>query len=297
MSFDRLQKRIRARKNPVALTLGVPAEAVPPQLVRSSVDKLGPGPEAQADALLRFSTELMDALKDLVPAVILRVPYWEALGWQGLKALDQAAFHARELGLFVIADARRGDAGTAAFACGQAWLGKEGINADCLTVNAYQGSDAITPLLELCRAEDKCLLAVARTSNPSAGEVQDLVSGDRVVGQALGDLAERLGRDDPGELGYNSRVGAMIASPWPSDLRAMRKRMERAFLLLSAGGDGECSLDDAWYAFDKYGRGALIALEDAPSAWMKTSGGDYIQPARAAIENARDTIKQFITFL
>ena len=118
----------------------------------------------------------MDALSSLIPAVILRVPYWEALGWQGLKALDQAAFHARELGLFVIADARRGDANAAAAAYGRTWLGKDGVNADCLTVNAYQGSDAIEPLLELCRTEDKCLLTVARTSNPSAGEIQDLVS-------------------------------------------------------------------------------------------------------------------------
>lgn len=293
MSFDRLQTLIRTRKNPVALTLGVPMEAVPPQLVNASVDKHGPGAEAQADALLRFSTELMDALSGLVPAVILRVPYWEALGWQGMKALDQAAFHARELGLFVIADARRGDAGNAASACGRAWLGKEGVNADCLTVNAYQGSDAVDPLLELCSREDKCLLVVARTSNPSAGEVQELVSGDRVVGQALGDLAERLGRDNLGQLGY-SRVGAMVATPWPSDLRTMRKRWERTFLLLDASGDGACSLEDAWYAFDKYGRGALVALADAPAACPEV---DYIQPVRAAIENARDTIKQFITFL
>lgn len=293
MSFDRLQTLIRARKNPVALTLGVPMEAVPPKLASASADKLGPGAEAQADALLRFSTELMDALNGLVPAVILRAPYWEALGWQGMKALDQAAFHARELGLFVIADARRGDAGAAAFACGQAWLGREGVSADCLTVNAYQGSDAIEPLLALCQAEDKCLMVVSRTSNPSAGEVQELVSGDRVVGQALGDLAERLGRDSLGQTGY-SRVGAMVSTPWPSDLRATRKRLERTFLLLEAGGDGACSLEDAWYAFDKYGRGALIALSDTPAAQQS---GDYIQPVRAAIENARDTIKQFITFL
>lgn len=292
MSFDRLQKLIRARKNPVALTLGVPAETLPPQLVKVSVDKLGPGAEAQADALLRFSTELMDALHTLIPAVILRIPYWEALGWQGLKALDQAAFHARELGIFVIADARRGDAGEAAAACGSAWLGKEGVNADCLTINAYQGSDAVEPLLKLCREEDKCLLVMARSSNPSAGEVQELVSGDRVVGQALGDLAVRLGRDEPGELGYNSRVGTMLSTPWPSDLRSMRKRMERTFFLLSAGGDGECSLEDAYYAFDKYGRGALIALPPA-----QAEDGDYIQPVRSAIENARDTVKQFITFL
>lgn len=296
MSFDRLQKLIRTRKNPVALTLGVPTESIPPQLVKSSVDKLGHGTEASADALLRFSTELMDALSGLVPAVILRVPYWEALGWQGLKALDQAAFHARELGLFVIADARRGDANAAAAAYGQVWLGKESVNADCLTVNAYQGSDAIAPLLELCRVEDKCLFTVTRTSNSSAGEIQDLVSGDRVVGQAMGDLTGRLGQNDLGEMGY-SRIGAMISTPWPSDLRAMRKRLERAFLLLCAGGDGECALEDAWYAFDKYGRGALISLEGASSAWSASGADDYIQPIRAAIESARDTVKQFITFL
>lgn len=297
MSFDRLQKFIRAKKAPVALTLGVEPEAIPPQLVKASVDKFGPGPEAQADALLRSSLGLMDALEDLVPAVILRVPYWEAFGWQGLKALDQAVFHARELGLFVIADARRGDAGPAALACGRAWLGREGINADCLSVNAYQGSDAIKPLLELCRAEDKCLLTVARTSNPSAGEVQDLISGDRVVGQVLGDLAARLGQSEIGQMGY-SRVGAIIGTSWPSDLRSMRKRMEHTFFLLSAGGDGECSLEDARYAFDKYGRGALIAFAVAPRAWMSAgNGGDYVQAARTALKAAQDEIKQSVTIL
>ena len=296
MSFDRLQKLIRARKNPVALTLGVTAGDIPPRLVKASVDKLGPGVEAQADALLRFSVGLMDALGDTVPAVILRVPYWEAYGWQGLRALDQAAFHARELGLFVIADARRSDAGDASLAYAQAWLGSEGVDADCLTVNAYQGSDAISPLLEVCRTFDKSLLTVVRTSNPSAGEVQDLVSGDRVVGQALGDLAERLGQNDIGEMGY-SRVGALISTPWPSDLRAMRKRMEHTFFLLHAGGEGEGSLEDAWYAFDKYGRGALIAFDAASVAWKDSGSDDYAQATRSALERARDTVKQFITIL
>jgi len=288
MSFDRLQKLIRSKKCPVALTLGVEPEAVPPCL------RDGDGPEAQ----LRYAQGLIDALGDVVPAVILRVPYWEALGWQGMKALEQAARYAREKGLFVIADARRGDGGSAALAYGQGWLGKDGFDADCLTVSAYQGSGALEPLLPLCREVDKCLLALVRTDGPTAGEVQDLVSGDRVVCQVMGDLAQRLGKDNLGAMGY-SRVGAVVSTPWPSDLRALRKRWEQLFFLVSVETEGSCAVADARFAFDKYGRGALIAYDAPVRAWMDQggSGEDYADAARTALTAARDQIKQYVTIL
>lgn len=298
MSFDRLQKAIRAKKCPVALTLGTAPDGVPPQFAEAAQAKLGPGRQARADALLRFSLGLLDALGDLVPAVILRVPHWEALGWQGLQALERVSWYAREKGLFVIADARRGDAGDAAAAYGQAWLDKSGFSADCLTVSAYQGSDALVPLLERCRAEDRCLLALVHTANPSAREVQDLIAGDRLVCQVLGDLVRRLGREDVGEMGY-SRLGAVVGTPWPSDLRALRKRLEGVFFLLSAGDEGECALDDARFAFDGYGRGALIAYGGPVLAWKSSGGGgaDCVDAARAALTQARDAVKQYVTLL
>lgn len=292
MSFDHLQKLIRKRKNPVALTLGAVLRAVPPCL------RDGNGPEARAQAQLRYAQGLMDALGDLVPAVLLRVPYWEELGWQGMKALEQTVQYAHEKGLFVIADARRGDGGGAASAYGRGWLGREGFKADCLTVSAYQGSDTLEPLLSLCREEDKCVLALVRTAGAAAGEVQDLVSGDRVVCQVLGDLAQRLAGDEVGEMGY-SRVGAVVTTPWPSDLRSLRKRLDRLFFLVDVETEGGCALSDAHLAFDKYGRGALVAYDAPVRAWMENGGdgADYAGAARASLTAARDEIKQSVTLL
>lgn len=289
MSFDRLQKLIRSKKCPVALPLGVEPETVPPCLRGD-----GSGPEAQ----LRYAQGLMDALADVVPAVILRVPYWEALGWNGLKALEQAVGYAREKGLFVIADARRGEGGNAALAYGQGWLGQDGFNADCLTVSAYQGSAALEPLLPLCRETDKCLLVLVRTGGPTAGEVQDLVSGDRVVCQVMGDLAQRLGGNDVGAMGYG-RIGAVVSTPWPSDLRALRKRWEWLFFLVSVETEGACAIADARFAFDRYGRGALISYDAPLRAWMDRGGGgeDYAGAARTALTAARDGLKQYVTIL
>lgn len=260
MSFDRLQSLIKTTKCPLAV-------------------ELSPAGEETAETFLPFALTLTDILRGVVPALRLPLGGYLRLGWRGVKALEELLGHAREAGLFTILDATLCEAPASPL---------PGPEADCLLVSGYLGSDSLIPLLEKCREEDKCLFVLAHTPNPSAGELQDLVAGDRLVYQVVGDLALRLGKGDLGKLGY-SRAGIAVEGVYPSDLRALRKRWEHGFLLVS--GEAE----DVRFAFDRYGRGALVSTAE-PTAAARAAGGD---PA-AALERAkalRDELKQYITIL
>ena len=307
MSFDHLQDLIKAKKNPTVAGLDPKPEYVPPHILNASLGKYGETLEGAADAIYRFNIGLIDALCDIVPAVKPQAAFYERLGWQGMMVLQETIRYARAKGLFVIADAKRGDIGSTAQAYSEAWLGRTKVggnslaafDADCVTINGYLGSDGIDPFLETCRAEDKCLFTLVKTSNPSSGELQDMVAGDRVVYQVMGDLNARLSQEDIGVYGY-SRAGAVVGATYPSDLRSLRKRLEHTFFLVPGYGAQGGTAEDVRFAFDKYGRGAIVnASRSIMCAWQKTGheGQDFQDAARAAAEAMRDDIRQYVTIL
>ena len=307
MSFDHLQDLIKAKKNPTVAGLDPKPEYVPPHIRKASYDKYGETLEGAADAILQFNKGLMDALCDVVPAVKPQAAYYEKLGWQGMKAMEETIRYAREKGLFVIADIKRGDIGSTAQAYSDGWLGKTQVgdkllpafDVDCVTVNGYMGSDAINPFLETCRAEDKCIFTLVKTSNPSSSELQDMVAGDRVVYQVMGDLTQRLSKDDLGKYGY-TRAGAVVGATYPSDLRALRKRLEHTFFLVPGYGAQGGTADDVRCAFDKYGHGAIVnSSRGIMCAWQKTGGDgrDFAAAARNAALAMRDDIRQYVTIV
>ena len=307
MSFESLQDRIKAMKNPTVAGLDPKPEYVPPHILKASTDKFGENLEGAADAIWTFNKGLIDALCDVVPAVKPQSAYYERLGWPGMAMLEKTIRYAREKGMFVIADVKRGDIGSTAQAYAEAWLGKVQVgeavcpvfDADCVTVNGYMGSDAIEPFLDVCRAEDKCLFTLVKTSNPSSGELQDMVAGDRVVYQVMGDLSQRLGKGTEDKYGY-TKVGAVVGATYPSDLRALRKRLEHTFFLVPGYGAQGGTAEDVRFAFDKFGHGAVInASRSIMCAWKKTGldGRDYQDAARAAAVAMKNDIKRFVTIV
>jgi len=301
MSFDHLHKRIKARKCPLAVELGLSPGELPPQLLESAQAACSDPLEGAAQAVRTFDLELLEALAGLVPAVVFPLPAYEQLGWRGLRVLEEVIRRARELDLFVIVDAKAGDEGEAGRAYARAWLGKTNLGAaqavpfggDCLTVNGYLGSEALRSVLEVCREEDKCFFALVKTAGAGAGELQDMVAGDRLVCQVVGDLTARLERET-GQYGY-SRAGAVVAAAYPSDLRALRKRLEHTFFLVPGYAPGMAQ--DLRFAFDPYGRGALLtAAAPVALAWRET-GGDYREAAREAVRSLTGELRRYVTIL
>ena len=307
MSFDVLRDRIRELKNPTVAGLDPRIEYVPAHLQEESFAQFGQTLEGAADAIWKFNQGLIDALCDVVPAVKPQSAYYENLGWRGMAVMEKTIQYAREKGLYVIADIKRGDIGSTAAAYAEAWLGVTKVgetecpvfDADCVTLNGYMGSDAIKPFLDQCVARSKSAFILAKTSNPSSMELQDMVAGDRVVYTVMGDLIERWGKDTAGKYGYNA-LGAVVGATHPSVLKELRRRLERTFFLVPGYGAQGGTAADVRYAFDELGRGAIVnASRSIMCAWQKTGkeGMDYQEAARDAAIRMRDELKRYITIL
>ena len=307
MSFDVLQDKIKAKKNPTVAGLDARVEHVPPSILKKHMDRHGQTLEAAAGAVLEFDKGLIDALADVVPAVKPQSAYFEMLGWRGMKALEEVVAYAKEKDLFVIADVKRGDIGTTAAAYSQAWLGTTQVgdascpvfDADCVTLNGYMGSDSIKPFLNDCTQRDKCAFVLAKTSNPSSMELQDIVAGDRLVYTVMGDLIQRWGQGTEGKYHYQA-LGAVVGATHPSVLKELRYRLDKVFFLVPGYGAQGGTAADVRYAFDELGRGAIVnASRSIMCAWQKTGkdGADYQEAARAAAEKMRDEIRGYVTML
>ena len=307
MSFDILQDKIREKKNPTVAGLDARIEYVPAHIQKRSYEEFGETLAGAADAVWQFNRGLIDALYDVVPAVKPQAAYYENLGWAGMVTMEKTIRYAQEKGLYVIADIKRGDIGTTATAYAEAWLGVTKVgdkaypvfDADCVTLNGYMGSDAIKPFLDQCTARNKSAFVLAKTSNPSSMEFQDMVAGDRVVYAVMGDLIERWGRDTAGKYGYQA-LGAVVGATHPTVLRELRRRLPHTFFLVPGYGAQGGTAADVRYAFDELGRGAIInASRSIMCAWKKTGkdGEDYQEAARAAAEKMRDELKEYITVL
>lgn len=302
MSFDVLQEKIRGMKNPTVAGLDARLEYVPPHIRAEKLAAFGETRRGAAEAIFTFNCGLMDALSDIVPAVKPQAAYYENLGWEGMEMLERTIQYAKQKGFFVIADSKRGDIGSTATAYAEGWLGKTtvgdtrlpGFDTDCVTVNGYMGSDAVKPFLTVAEEEDKCLFVLVRTSNPSAVELQDMVAGDRVVYTVMAELVERWGKSSQDSKYGFSRVGAVTGATYPSDLRKLRKQMPNTFLLVPGYGAQGGTAEDVAYAFDPYGRGAIVnSSRGIMCAWQKTGkdGMDYEEAARQAALAMRDDIR------
>lgn len=226
MSIAVLQEKIRARKTPLALVLGPEADKLPARITKNFTDMYGPGDMAQAEALRYHGSQLISQTAPLLPAVVLQAERYLRYGFMGMDVLANLVNMAKAQGLYTIVDART--AFPAVYVEG-------GIRADGVTVTPYPGSD-------VCRVgEDKSVFAAVRTGNPSAPEIQNLLSGDRRLYLAAADQMARrgAGADGGGRL-QPGREGA--AQPRPQGVSAAAglrrgKRPARLRRLWPGGAD------------------------------------------------------------
>ena len=149
MSFDVLQEKIIAKQNPTVAGLDARIEYVPEHIRKAAFAQHGVGLKGACEAIWQFNVGLIDALCDVVPAVKPQSAYYENLGWQGMEMLERTIRYAKEKGLFVIADIKRGDIGSTAAAYAEGWLSGAPIegqvfksfDADCVTLNGYIGTE------------------------------------------------------------------------------------------------------------------------------------------------------------
>ena len=308
MSFDVLQEKIREKKNPTVAGLDARIEYVPEYIRKEAFEKYGVGLKGAVEAIWQFNVGLIDALCDIVPAVKPQAAYYENLGWQGMEMLERTIRYAKEKGLFVIADIKRGDIGSTATAYAEGWLSGAPIegqvfksfDADCVTLNGYMGSDSIKPFLEAAKGEDKCAFVLVKTSNPGSGELQDVKAADgRTIYEVMGELNEQIAAGTEGKYGF-TMAGAVTGATYPQQIQDLRTRLPHTFFLVPGYGAQGGTAADVKYAFNEKGHGAIVnSSRGIMCAWKKTGGDghDFKEAARNAAIAMRDDIAQFVTVL
>jgi orotidine-5'-phosphate decarboxylase len=227
-------------------------------------------------------------------------------GWQGVRALKRTIDYARSKGMYVITDGKRNDIGATMTAYTTAHLGSteidgesvEAFGADSLTVNGYLGSDGINPLLKVCAERDKSIFVLAKTSNPSSGELQDMkLENGKTVYEQMGSMCEGWGADSIGESGYSS-VGIVVGATYPEMLGELRAKLPHTFFLVPGYGAQGGGANDVRFAFDKNGIGAIVnSSRGIMCAWTKESGStekDFAEAARREALRMRDDIRAVV---
>jgi orotidine-5'-phosphate decarboxylase len=276
---DRLARRIQETRNPTVMGLDPMLDYVPPSILdyfRRECDDIA---RASGLALYEFNRRLIDAVADIVPAIKPQAAYYEQYGIAGLTALRQTIQYARKNGMLVILDGKRNDIGSTAEAYARAYLDETTLldgraaaqfEADALTVNGYLGSDGIAPFIKACQANGRGIFILVRTSNASAGDLQDLVLSDgRPVYEAMAGKVAEWGEPLTGACGYSS-VGAVVGATWPLQAARLRKLMPQTMILVPGYGAQGATADDAANNFGPNGGGAIVnASRSLMLAWKK----------------------------
>ena len=261
-----------------------------------TVDPSAPSGERAARAVLEHCRLALAAVGDECVAVKLQVACFERLGPPGWAALALAAATAREQGLLVIADAKRGDIDVTAAAYAQAFFGVtptpygpvDGIGADALTVNPLLGSDSLAPFLSAARDRSSALFVLVRTSNPGAGDVQEQRLADgRLVSERLAEMVAELGSGGVGRAGL-SDVGAVVGATAPKRLEALRAAMPQTVFLLPGVGAQGGYVQDLAAAFAPGRAGGLVSASRGIVAAHERTGGDPADAARAEASRLRE---------
>ena len=148
-----------------------------------------------------FGRTVVAAAAGAVGIIKPQVAFFERFGSRGFVALERVLHDAREAGLLIIADVKRGDLGTSVDAYGAGWLGADSpLEVDAITVSAYMGLGSLDGLIDLAAGRGKGLFVLSATSNPEAAEIQQAVIADgphvdKTVARAILDqVAERNAR-------------------------------------------------------------------------------------------------------
>lgn len=223
--------------------------------------------EAVGRILFDFNRDIIDCVADMVPVVKPQMAFYEQYGMYGIQAFEKTVGYAREKGLLVIEDGKRNDIGNTAAAYANAHLGKvkllskedAAFDADWLTVSPFLGWDGVEPFAEVCAKYAKGIFVLVRTSNDSAGEIQDCRNehGDTLTVQLAKAIREFTEKHYHGS-GY-APIGAVVGATYPKEAHVLREIMPRSVFLVPGYGTQGGAAKDVVHCFNQDGLGAVVS--------------------------------------
>jgi orotidine-5'-phosphate decarboxylase len=290
MSVDLLQEKIRKTKNPAVVVFEAFPEWIPPRLL----DECG-----VPQALETLYTELLFRMKGHVGAVRFGFGSFALLGAEGLSTLSRLLGEAKRQGYYVLLDAPETLSALAAKNAAASFAAQDTLYpCDGFVVSSYLGSDILSGYLPLCK-QGKSLFVVVRTANRSAPEMQDLLSGGRIVHAVLADHVNRYGDGTEGKFGY-TRVGILAAASSAESLRSLRAKYPKVFFLLDGFDYPNANAKNCSFAFDKFGHGAVACGGTAiTAAWKQaeSDGSDFLAHSLAAADRMKKNLTRYFTIL
>lgn len=245
---DELVRRQRALRHPLCVGLDPHLDRIPELFRDGTMNPLDPH---TAGAVESFLVAILDRVARRVAIVKPQIAFFERLGWRGLKALENVVAAARERGLLVLLDAKRGDIGSTALAYATAYLGGEAaLSVDAMTLSPYLGRDTLEPFLEHADACGRGLFVLVKTSNPGSGDYQDrqLDSGRPLWHEVAASLRERCDALRGPASGFSS-LGVVSGATWPGESERLREILPAALFLVPGYGAQGASAADALRGF------------------------------------------------
>ena len=319
--IQKLIDAIREKNAPVVVGLDPNLAFVPEHLQKAAADKIS-GAEVCAgqkyteekaalytasEAIWQFNKEIVDAVCDIVPAVKPQIAMYEQFGLPGLETYDRTVRYCRKKGLIIIGDVKRGDIGSTSESYARAHIGRTPVgglevpvfDVDFATVNPYLGTDGVKPFVDVCNTYDKGIFGLVKTSNPSSGEFQDVLTAGGVPMYEL--VAQKVREWGSVSMdGRYSNVGAVVGATWPEQGEKLRKLMPETFILAPGYGAQGASAADLAAFFDEEGSGAIVnSSRGIIAAWQKEPYRQYgpegfAQAARAAALDMIEDLRQAI---
>ena len=233
-----------------------------------------------------FNKAIIDVTSDLVCAYKPNLAFYEALGVEGLTALQQTVDYIPD-DIPVIGDAKRGDIGNTARAYAKALF--ETLGFDAATVNPYLGYDSIEPFINY---RDKAVFILCRTSNAGALDFQALTywsGGPDSKQEPLFKLVAQKAK----EWNKNNNIGLVVGATCPEELKEIRQLCPEMTLLIPGIGAQGGGLDSAVrYGVDAEGKKAIFS--SSRQILYASKGSDFALAARRAADELRCRINSLL---
>lgn len=291
MAINQLQDKIRKMKNPSVINFSVLPEYIPEEISQKT--------NSFVEARQMYCLELLNVLKEIVPAARFSFPTFALSGEEGITSLKQILITAKDLGYYVFLDGPEAlSAQEAAFHAQALMADSVPLLFDGLILPIYIGSDSIKPYLPYLKNNGKDLFIVSRTSNRSAGELQDLLSGTRWMHVANVDVVNRFTQPLLTRCAY-SQVAVVAAASHAESLRILREKYKEIFLLLDGCDYPNANAKNCSFAFDRLGHGAAAcATESVLAAWKDAGEGiSYAQASADAALRLKRNLLRYITII
>jgi len=256
MFIDKLIQNIKDKNSSVIAGLDPRIENIPDFIINEAFKYKNSEEEGISQALYLFNKGILDSIYDIVPAVKIQIAFYEAYGYEGLKAFYKTAEYAKDLGLIVIADVKRGDIQEVAKMYSKAYL--KNPMFDAMTVNPYMGMDTLLPYLDDILEYNKGIFVLVKTSNKGSSDIQNIKSiNGTYVYENVAEMIDEISNLAVGESGYSS-VGAVVGATYPDEAKVLRSMMKKNFFLVPGYKAQGGTIDDIINCFDINGYGAVI---------------------------------------